>query len=540
MLPRNGRSMAKQQRGMKTEGKKQGVTKAELTFLSCKNWIGFGFAAVILTAYMLFFHNYADTEGIKLSVVMISVITALALLALAGAQALMNGVRPRTKGFAALWSSVSVSQKLLALYFLVCVISFYVSPYFGSANLWEGTSRGEGLRSQLLYGAIFFIAANCVKKHMDWLLLGFSAAATVFSVIGLLQAFGLGFGALSSEFPVQAFYTTVGNKNMVSAVLCLALAALMGALVIWEDRRRLWLTAPFLLIMWFMFVIENDSGIVGVGALMLVLPILCWNTAQRVSRGAFAYALVAIAFFLWRVLPFSDGPGTVPVFAFGTMAALGLCVAAVLLAFSWGMDKLTSKINWQKKTWTILWASLIVSLLIVAAAVFMSLKLGPQNGFMYEFQEMLRGNFDDSFGSGRIYAWKRTLALVPHTPVFGFGPDGYAIAFNEVNYYESTYVNKVVFDFAHNEYLQMLINYGWPGLITYLATMFSVAVRAIRRKERSPFIVIFALAAFTYCVQAFFSFAHMIMTPIFWACLGLTEACICISDKEMPEKLQAI
>ncbi|MDD3921290.1 MAG: hypothetical protein PHO41_08995, partial [Eubacteriales bacterium] len=87
---------------------------------------------------------------------------------------------------------------------------------------------------------------------------------------------------------------------------------------------------------------------------------------------------------------------------------------------------------------------------------------------------------------------------------------------------------------------QMLINYGWPGLITYLATMFSVAVRAIRRKERSPFIVIFALAAFTYCVQAFFSFAHMIMTPIFWACLGLTEACICISDKEMPEKLQAI
>ena len=38
-------------------------------------------------------------------------------------------------------------------------------------------------------------------------------------------------------------------------------------------------------------------------------------------------------------------------------------------------------------------------------------------------REGLHGRLEDSFGSGRIYIWKKTAALVPEHLWFGGGPD---------------------------------------------------------------------------------------------------------------------
>lgn len=515
--------------------KKSGrISKAEAAFISCRDWIGFGLAVVMLAVLILIYFSYSNIADVKQSLVVISVITALILLALAGAQALMNGVRPKASTLAETWKSISLFQKFVALYLLVCTISYFASPYLGRSDLWIGTSRTDGLRTQYIYGAVLFITANCIRKNKDGLLLLLAGTALLFSIIGLLQAYGIGFWEFPAgeEGPIKSFYTTMGNKNMVSAVLCIAIAVVGTATVIWEDARCKWLFPVFFILMWFMLVIENDSGIVGVGAFFLILPIICWNTPQRISRGLFVYSLAAFAFMAWRMLQFETHIGTYPYISFGTTAILGLATGAVLLILSWAVKKLSPRIKLSKKTWTILWAAFFAVIILVAVFIFMRIELTPASGFLYQFQQMLYGNFDDSFGSGRIFTWKRAIAMFPHVPLFGYGPDCFNLAFNEYNYYETVYKMNVIFDFAHNEYIQLVINYGFIGLAAYLAAMFSLAVRAIKRKERSPYIVIFAMGGFIYCVQAFFSFSHLIIAPVFWAVLGLAEASIMAVDRD--------
>jgi O-antigen ligase len=69
----------------------------------------------------------------------------------------------------------------------------------------------------------------------------------------------------------------------------------------------------------------------------------------------------------------------------------------------------------------------------------------------------------------RFYIWRSAFAMIQHMPWYGYGYNGFVNMYLQYrNPIETSYGL-----FAHNDYIQMLVNFGYPGLILFLALIFS-------------------------------------------------------------------
>ena len=136
----------------------------------------------------------------------------------------------------------------------------------------------------------------------------------------------------------------------------------------------------------------------------------------------------------------------------------------------------------------------------------------------------MHGNFNDRFGSSRMFVWKRCIPLIKENPIIGTGPDSFLNVF--MNRYtediEAARMN-VSFDFAHNDYIQIMINYGILGLIAYLTALFGAAKRGLSASKFNPKILILGSAVLCYCAQIFFSFSIVMVAPVFWILFALLD-----------------
>jgi hypothetical protein len=152
-----------------------------------------------------------------------------------------------------------------------------------------------------------------------------------------------------------------------------------------------------------------------------------------------------------------------------------------------------------------------------------------QRWSVYEMREMLHGRAKDTFGSNRIYIWRNALeAFSNHNPVIGSGPSAFWQAFPAQA--EARTLHGVVFDKAHNEYLQILVCQGISGLLCYLIFLGYLLVKAIPKAFKNPLLVA-VLAGFTgYSVQAFFNISLPIASQMLWVMAGIL-ACYLRLDK---------
>lgn len=134
-----------------------------------------------------------------------------------------------------------------------------------------------------------------------------------------------------------------------------------------------------------------------------------------------------------------------------------------------------------------------------------------------ETKEIAKGNFDDRYGTKRMFIWKSTLKIVPKNIIHGVGIDNFYYAFGGK---PLKIVDKYFFDKAHNEYLQILICEGIFGLLSYLSLFGIILYRGIKNnyKEKSICLV---LPVIGYLVQAFFNISVIEVAPIFYIALGL-------------------
>lgn len=135
-------------------------------------------------------------------------------------------------------------------------------------------------------------------------------------------------------------------------------------------------------------------------------------------------------------------------------------------------------------------------------------------------------------GSGtRLFIWKRAFYLVLNRPVFGYGPDAHVTALRQISRDYGQEVNQVgILDRCHNNYLDLAIGQGLFGLGSYLAVIITFLLHIWRRSAREDdvhqkriYCGIFA-AMCGYCVNDFFIFSVVSVSPTFWAVIGLTLA----------------
>ena len=114
----------------------------------------------------------------------------------------------------------------------------------------------------------------------------------------------------------------------------------------------------------------------------------------------------------------------------------------------------------------------------------------------------------DTIGSSRGVLWKNTIKTIIEHPVIGVGTDNIQL-----------YINNEI---PHNEYLQIGANLGIPGLIMYLAALITCFAYMIKNtKKISDGTLVVGIAAFVYCISAFFGISIPVATYQLFLFLGL-------------------
>lgn len=141
----------------------------------------------------------------------------------------------------------------------------------------------------------------------------------------------------------------------------------------------------------------------------------------------------------------------------------------------------------------------------------------------FQTSEIAKGNFDDSYGTSRMFAWKQTLKVVPKHLLHGVGIDNFVNAFDKHTIYIEHETKIEYFDKAHNEYLQKLITEGMFSIITYLGMLFLIFINSLKKifKNKNYIIISLFLAFIGYCIQAFFNISVIEVAPLFWIVCGL-------------------
>lgn len=348
-------------------------------------------------------------------------------------------------------------QLLMAAYWLFTALSTLLSPYRDTAFL--GSGRYEGFVTLSLYCGCFLLLC-AYARPAAWLLGVFGVGVSLNCLLSLLQLTGANplnlYPAGMTYFDGNVLYAgqflgTVGNVDLLSALLCVAIPVCWIAIVRLEDTKRFLLLIPLALSLFVLFRAYVEGGILGILAgTLLTVPVI----AKRGQRKKFTLGAAAVI-----VLCF------VGVYAFGS-------------------------------------------------------RMG---GFLYEASELLHGNADDSFGSGRIYIWRNVLEVVKERPLLGGGPDTLGLrtdaAFERYDEALGILIRSKV-DTAHNEYLNILVNQGLFALIAYLGALVFAALQWIRTAPENTTAAICGGAVLAYCIQAFFGISSLITAPYFWLALA--------------------
>ncbi len=477
--------------------------------------------------------KYYTIQNVKLralSLCVASLGTGLLVSWLVGA---VNGVKLRYRQGSFL-SSMRWPEWALLAYLGVSFLSalFSVSP----RDSWLGQpTREDGFLQLAAYAFIFFALARAYRPKL-WHAAFPAAGMTGVCVLAILQSFGwhglsqVTFNDLT-EIP-GSFLSTLGNVNVVSTYLCVHIA-LFAFLFVKTRALARWAFLPLAVLGFFVQTISNaDAGYFGMLAAFLIMAVLTLSDGREAASlfilgGAFALTC-ALGGWLRETTSarfYADGLSIpYPLFIAGGCA---VCAAACALIGK----RLSAKV------WRILVAASLGAAVALGIALVLIVPPAPMpDGVPMEFskhvqlRELLRFNLLDEFGSYRGYIWKNAASFALERPLLGFGPDAFGSVMIERTGQESMRLHGALYDKAHNEYIQILLNGGFAGLLSYLAFLGSlafVAVKRLRAAGREPLHPMFfacLAACAAYAFQAVFTFAHVFTSPYFWTFAGMLTA----------------
>lgn len=359
-----------------------------------------------------------------------------------------------------LWKSASLPQKLIGCFWLWAGLSTLCSPYRQVALL--GTGRLDGFLTLSLY-CLLFLLVSAFGRPAKWQLWLFGLSMSLCCILSLVQSTNRNPFLLYPEgMGWKDGYIRYASQYMgtIGNIDLLAAILCLAIPLFWVSLLRLKGKQRFLLCI----------------PLALCLTVLVITRVEAGFVGVFGGLVLTL-------------PVVAPVSPRGrkrlACCAIGLLLLALAVLYLWG-DHLP--------------------------------------GFLAEVHHLLHGRWDDKFGSGRLYIWRKTFPILWERPLLGGGPDTLGIRSQihfERYYAKSDLLITSLVDNAHNEYLHMALNLGIPALLLYLGALFSAAVRWVKTAPHSPVCAMLGAAVLGYCVQAFFGLSSVITSPFLWLAFAL-------------------
>lgn len=382
-----------------------------------------------------------------------------------------------------------------------------------------GAYRYEGLVTQLCYGAVF-LCMGTAKVKLWPLLHAASAGMVAYGAFVVLQYAGINVLALFPEgtgiSTNYEFQGPLGNIDMVVGyVSVVGSAALAG--YVWLGRPHwLWLAAG-LTGVGLLLCMEVQCGLIMLSALLLVLGLMALHRPESRRRVVivFAATLLLLTARLMIALPWLDGTAELAL-RFAWWKLLPAAMGGLLLAAAQLLRRLPGRALPPGL------AAGIGAALVIAAVVAVCVLPVPEGSGLWELQEILRGRAQDAYGSERIGVWRLTGEMCRDDLLWGLGPDMFLHAMDH-HLWETGQRLVQRFDNPHNLFLGVLANSGLPALLLYVLLALGIPAQALRCGRRNEETEPLALAALMYLVQGMFTFSICLVTPMYWAALGMVS-----------------
>jgi putative inorganic carbon (HCO3(-)) transporter len=126
-------------------------------------------------------------------------------------------------------------------------------------------------------------------------------------------------------------------------------------------------------------------------------------------------------------------------------------------------------------------------------------------------------------GSVRIFIWGKVVKIIKEYPIFGIGIGnlGNKITKDYSNEIVKIFGTNLIFDKAHNEYLNIAVSTGIPSLILYLCFILSIIKKVFGKVRNNYCIIPIFCSVIGYLIQAFFNISVVSVAFIYWIFLGI-------------------
>ena len=480
------------------------------------------YVALLLTVFLLAFpgDGYAAIEECKYSLFLLicgGYVLTLFILRIAYA---ITGTQPVGKIGETL-RELPLASKFLLGFLLVTIISAIISPHPGT---FRGDFRQEGVLTIGIY-VLSCLFLSFYFRPQKWMLYVFGVVTGLVSILALIQLTGANPFTLYPEghnyygagvYYLGEFLSTIGNAGLLGAFISLAVGVLAMALIKFEYRERWLLALPFFIAVLLIFEMGIDAAFVALAAGAILMLSVAATSQKTLSNTLAVLALILAAFCLSQVLVFQDGPilfapvRALPVVAVGFVSLLSIFVRKRNM-----FAQVSTK---QYRT-----GALAVMVSGICVALLYLWRYPGESGMLYEASQVLRGNWDDTFGTRRVYIWRNVLEHIRwETLLLGTGPDtlGYWDDLSMSRYIGEYTVIVGNVDAAHNEFLHILATGGLLSLVSYFGALALAAINWIRHPNNTLSAVAGTGILF-YVIQSLFGISQFFTAPFFWACLGI-------------------
>ena len=507
--------------------------KSDFGFYTLLKYFGIAFSSLMVSLFPLFLTNrYFNIRHDKLylfyilgGLLVFSVIAVFVFFD--------NRTREEKLNSKVTLKDFSVTDFAITAFVLSAVISTVFSDY-PLASLTGQAGRNNGLILIVLYALVYFIISRIYRENNIVPILACVVSATV-SVIAILQQFywdPLNLYAGLGGSQIGKFISTLGNRNILSAYLCITLP-LSFMMFIYGKKLYELAIGGLTAIITFAGVIccNSDSSILGTGAFLIFCIIFFIRNLEKTSRLFFLIGAMIAGCKIVRIFSFIMEDYSMKFSKIQSFFVYGNTYIAIFIFFAIALALLFLNLKYPKyknpKTvqYCALAAFALAFSVILALIIYYS---------VFDTKTKLTGimtflRFDDSWGTHRGFMWKRALYVFINVDIFqkifGMGPDTFEKAMDIFGYNNELmrYKNETT-NCAHNVYLNYLITLGLSGTISYITATLSVLIKAVRRAAQNKYAMIFAGSVLCYSVQSVVNIDQPITTPIFILMIAIVES----------------
>lgn len=445
-------------------------------------------------------------------------------------------------------SELSLIDRFVLLYLLACLVTFFLSPYqtflfFGadaSNPAWTGYNGWfMGLKSQLMFIALYFLVSRFFMKSWKWdLLIALIGSSAIVFLLGILHRFLI--DPLSLYEGIDSYYyalflSTIGQSTWYSSYLCTVFP--IGLFLFWHSGKR-WqriLLGIYSAIGFASLVTQNsDSAYFALAAFLSVMFAFSFQSATSLKHFLEVLLIGALSMRFMGILQMLFPDRTVPVEKLSVFFSRSplLWIVIFLLAFLYFLLAYL-EINGRFQIGSVtcirrLGLCLIAAVLPVGLLCVVLTTTGHLPSFLSSFQDFGYFVFDENWGNGRGFTWKYCISMFSEYPLklklFGIGSDCFASYTYDyhADFVAAKWGDSVLAN-AHNEWMNMLLTTGIFGLVTYAGIFISAFVIFIKEQKASIYLLAAAACIGSYFFHNLFCYQQVVCTPFIFLIIGLGE-----------------